>query len=390
MPINKFWLGHLDLNKKVHIYGGGISGLLAAYRFQKEGIDFTLHEKSNRLGGKLQTDLTEHGPVEWAANAIVHSPEVEKLLSDLELTPIAATKGLKKCVYRKGKIQSFPPLSFLELLKVFKNLFRPIPPLSNCSLKEAFTPLLSEEICDEVLTPIFRGVYATGSEDLSATAVIPGLSQFEGLPYHNFFSSKLKNRSPLQSLSFKGGMQEFIDALSKKVRDHCNLNSNTPLQENSLVCTDPHSAAELLKSHPDINNLLNSIESVPIHSSCFVLKDEIKELKGCFGLLFNAKESKNIMGILANHEIFPQREYPKFSYTVISKTKINIDDVPLLTNYKTSLVEQKMFSHSYGLPLYNSNLIKVQKKLDKQEDAAFFGNYTDSISLRKLVELTSS
>jgi oxygen-dependent protoporphyrinogen oxidase len=45
------------------IVGGGITGLTAAYYLQKGiarqslSLDFTLLEASNRLGGKVQTDV---------------------------------------------------------------------------------------------------------------------------------------------------------------------------------------------------------------------------------------------------------------------------------------------------------------------------------------------
>ncbi len=390
MQVSKFWLGHLDLNQKVHIFGGGISGLIAAYHFKKSGVDFILHESSNRLGGKLQTDQTEYGLVEWAANAIVNSPLIEQLFIELEMSPIAAATGLKRCIYRNGKIRSFPAINFFEGVKVFKNLFRSIPLLEKTSLKDAFLPLLGNQLCDEILTPIFRGIYATGSENLIATSVIPDFSEFEGMSYHYFITNKLKNKSPLKSMSFMGGMQELVDRLSYEVKDFCELNSQSKIEVNSLICTDPRNAALLVESLDlELSSILKEIESVDIHSTTCFFEKEIQELKNCFGLLFNESESPNIMGILVNHEIFPQRNYPHFSYTIISKNdSFQVDDIPIIKKYSTNLLKSYSSGHKYGLPLYNSKLTELRNQLDKNSKVAFWGNYTDSISLRKIVEAT--
>jgi protoporphyrinogen oxidase len=52
---------HLDLTKTVHIYGAGIAGLLMAYQLKKKAIPFKIYESEKRVGGKIQTRITEFG-----------------------------------------------------------------------------------------------------------------------------------------------------------------------------------------------------------------------------------------------------------------------------------------------------------------------------------------
>ena len=102
-------IGSIDLYKgPVNIYGGGICGLLFAHYLKKNSIDFVLHEKSSRLGGKISSTQTEYGLVESAANAIYSSEDLLELLDDLKLKPLRATTNLKRYIFRKGKERSFP------------------------------------------------------------------------------------------------------------------------------------------------------------------------------------------------------------------------------------------------------------------------------------------
>jgi oxygen-dependent protoporphyrinogen oxidase len=72
--------------KRIAIIGGGIAGLAAAYELAKQGIDFTLFEAGNRLGGIVETERTggfvmECGPDGW----VTEKPWARELAIELGL-----------------------------------------------------------------------------------------------------------------------------------------------------------------------------------------------------------------------------------------------------------------------------------------------------------------
>jgi phytoene dehydrogenase-like protein len=45
------------MSEKVIVIGAGLAGLSAALTLQEAGIDVQVHESSNRVGGRVSTDL---------------------------------------------------------------------------------------------------------------------------------------------------------------------------------------------------------------------------------------------------------------------------------------------------------------------------------------------
>ena len=71
--------------KKVAIIGAGLSGLTTAFYLKKAGIPFTIFEKSNSIGGVMQTKndgsfLYETGP----NSGVMSHAEMADLFSDLK------------------------------------------------------------------------------------------------------------------------------------------------------------------------------------------------------------------------------------------------------------------------------------------------------------------
>ena len=67
----------------VIIIGGGLSGLLTAYRLKKAGIPFTILEARNRLGGRIFTKISKNeSPVEMGATWF--GPQHENVISLLK------------------------------------------------------------------------------------------------------------------------------------------------------------------------------------------------------------------------------------------------------------------------------------------------------------------
>ena len=79
-------IGKIDpSDKNVTIYGAGFSGLILAYFLKSEGYKITIHEKSNKVGGKIQTKKVEGGLVEKGANALYLNADGLELLNGWDL-----------------------------------------------------------------------------------------------------------------------------------------------------------------------------------------------------------------------------------------------------------------------------------------------------------------
>src|SRR6187549_1165082 len=89
--------------KNVAIWGAGFSGLVLGYYLKDQGYKITIYEKSNKVGGKIQTKKTSAGLVEKGANALYLNNDGLELLKDLKLEPIPATKKLKRLILLNGK-----------------------------------------------------------------------------------------------------------------------------------------------------------------------------------------------------------------------------------------------------------------------------------------------
>src|ERR1700761_8883732 len=70
----------------IAIVGGGIGGLATAYQFARDGVEFTLFEASERLGGIVETVhrdgfVIECGPDSW----VTEKPWARELAVELGL-----------------------------------------------------------------------------------------------------------------------------------------------------------------------------------------------------------------------------------------------------------------------------------------------------------------
>lgn len=85
----------MELNKKIVIIGGGLSGLTLAYLLSKKGISTTVLEASTRLGGRIQTINGAHyTPLELGATwfSDVHHNLLD-LIQELDLVKYPQYSG---------------------------------------------------------------------------------------------------------------------------------------------------------------------------------------------------------------------------------------------------------------------------------------------------------
>src|SRR5215470_7112821 len=195
--------------KRVAIIGGGIAGLSAAYFLEKArrggaGIDWTLFEKSDRLGGVIQTEqrdgyILEAGPDSF----LTAKPDATQLCRDLGIGDQligSNDAGRKTYIVVKGKLVPMPDgLEFMvptrvapmistglfstsTKLRMTTELFRArrrSAQNEDESVAEFVRRHFGQEMVERVAEPLLAGVYGGDVETLSVNAVLPRFVEME-------------------------------------------------------------------------------------------------------------------------------------------------------------------------------------------------------------------
>jgi oxygen-dependent protoporphyrinogen oxidase len=390
--------------KNVSIWGAGFAGLVLGYYLKNEGYRVTIHEKSNKLGGKIQTKKIAGSYVEKGPNALYINADVLELLKDLKLEPLPATKKLKRLLMINGKPKR--PFQFSMLSKMGLKLGKKPPLITDgLSVAEFFRPVLGQENIKRFISPALSGIYASNAEQLHFKSVfneVGSKAQFESYWEFLKYQLKLKKAQPklelTGSVSFEAGMQTLINRLGEVLKNDIKLNSKEPvrLKGNTIICTDALSAAGLLENvRPDFSAELSRIRYQELCSVTVLLKRDLRPLQRSFGVLIPENTGFHSIGILNNKAIFPINSENLLSFTFISKKKMTeeqvLQDIKLLTpDFDPQDVEHFDFNHyDKALPIYDLQRYLSVKKLHqlalKEDHLALFGNYVAGISLREMI-----
>jgi len=367
----------------ITIWGAGFSGLILGYYLKDQGYRITIHEKSNRVGGKIQTKKTGQGLAEKGANALYLNKDGLELLRELQLEPMPATKKLRRLLMINGK-----PKQPFQL-----------------SVAEFFNSLLGEEKIQHYLSPALGGLYATPASQLHFKSLFPQVgkkAQFDS--YWSFIKMMIKEKKSEPkldisgSVSFDGGMQTLINRLAEVLRHDIKLNSKEHfrLKGNTIICTDAISAAELLKdTRPEISSELARIKYNSLSSTTVFTKREIKSLNKAFGVLIPLENNFHSIGVINNKAIFPANNENINSYTFISPMNLDaneiLEDIQGLSHDFSKVDIQLIETTNWekALPVYDLQLYLAVKKLHqllmKETNLAIFGNYVAGISLREMI-----
>lgn len=188
--------------KKVVVIGGGISGLSTAFYLQKKGkenglsLDITLIEKSETLGGKVQTlhrdgFVIEKGPDSFMARKLPIIDLSKELGLEDQLVG-TNPKAKKTYILHNGDLHPMPPglilgipteltpflktglISPLGKARAAMDLFLPRrKESSDESLGNFLQRRLGKEVLDHIAEPLLAGIYAGDTRSLSLKATFP-------------------------------------------------------------------------------------------------------------------------------------------------------------------------------------------------------------------------
>ncbi len=343
--------------KRVVVIGGGISGLSTAYFLKevaaKKGIDldYTLIEKSNRLGGNIITEKIDHFIVEGGPdNFLSQKPWALQLSKKLGLghNIMNTNKDSQTFVLSKGKLHPLPegfvlmiptkimPFLFNRLisirgkLRMALDLIKPkSDPRKDESLGDFVSRRLGKEAVDKIAEPLVAGIHAGKPETMSLKSSFPKFLDMEQ-KYGSLIRAmlaakkmakkapKTEGEKPTMFVTLKDGLFELVDEIVKnldkdsirlettvknieKTKDGTfvvNIEGAKPIKADNIVLTTPaYVSAKLLK---DLDPFLsNNLQQIPYVSTATISlaykKSDLKEpLKG-FGLVIPRTENRKIM-----------------------------------------------------------------------------------------------
>ncbi len=249
--------------KRAVVVGGGITGLVAAYRLKTQAaktslpLDITVLEASPRLGGVLHSTrrdqfLLEGGPDCFLSN----KPRGMELCEELDLANeliSTRTEFRRSFIVRRGKLCPVPegfyllapsqlrPFLSTELLSwrgKWRALLEPLLPSRSPddeSLASFVRRRMGQEVLDWLAQPLLAGIYAADPEKLSLQATFPLFIELEK-KYGSVLLglTKQKDETLLASgaryslfMTFKNGMESLIHRLVERL-DGVSLQTGTP------------------------------------------------------------------------------------------------------------------------------------------------------------------
>ena len=255
-----------DRNRAI-VIGGGITGLAACYRLQREAaqrgipLDVTLLEAGSRVGGVIQTEhrdgfLLEHGPDAFLST----KPAAKSLCEELGIADqfIGTNPKVRRSfVVRNGALHPVPEGFYMMAPGAFKPFLKSplfswhgklrmamelfVPPRGR-DTDEAVAHFVRRRLGTEAFTriaqPMIGGIYTSDAENLSLKATFPRFLEMEKTHGSIIKALRAQKKQAAETnqgtsgpryslfLSFKSGMQTLIDTLTETVSDCIRLGAN--------------------------------------------------------------------------------------------------------------------------------------------------------------------
>lgn len=235
--------------KTVAIIGGGITGLVAAYRLREKGLAATIYEAGDRVGGVVQSVRRDGYLAECGPNTILEtSPKVGELVRELGLEGrrVDSDPAAKnRYVVRGGRPINVPSsaLGFIATpmfssAAKLRLLAEPFIGRAAETTEESVAQFVERRLGHEFLDPIdalVSGIYAGDPEKLSVPQAFPQLhrleQQYGSLIKGQILGAADRERSKeaakpdAPKFSFDEGLQVLTDTLYEKLRPEVRLHS---------------------------------------------------------------------------------------------------------------------------------------------------------------------
>ncbi len=331
------------------VIGGGITGLVAAYRLQQAGIRVTLLEKTARVGGCIRTVkqdgfLMEDGPDSFLARkraARMLCEEIGLKLQETLPQPhrayilrrgslIPLPDGFSGLVPSKlGPLLKTPLLSARGKARLLMDLVIPRRRREEDeSVASFFRRRVGREAYEELIEPLVGGIGGGDPEELSLMAAFPQLQEAERKRGSLLRALKRQSVGQRAFLGIEGGMETLPRALADRLMDvRCNaavtwiervgdahyrviLTSGTALEASRVVVAVPANAAtsmlESLDESLAADLLAYRYGSVDVVHLAYEAGDLSRPLDG-YGYIVPSSAGQRIVACTWSSAKFPRR-----------------------------------------------------------------------------------
>ena len=344
------------MEKDVVIIGAGLTGLTVALLLKNRGLSVAILEKSNRVGGQIQTFhengfVFESGPNTGASA----SEEVINLFNvlqpDCEIE-FARKESESRWIWKNGQFHPLPnglwsgiitPLfTISDKLRILGEPFRKKGKNPDESIAALGARRLGKSFVNYAIDPFLSGVYAGDAETLITRHALPKLYSLEQT-YGSFIGGSIKkscenkrdsrSKTPKGIFSVKGGMENLPKAMQKHIgTENLFLSATgTFVSQNSknrawqIECTQNGKELNFTCRHvittvgayalPPLLPFIpyNEIEKIsnlryaPIVQVAVGVKEREELTFSAFGGLVSSKDKEDFLGILFPFSCFDKR-----------------------------------------------------------------------------------
>lgn len=349
------------MKNNVTIIGAGISGLTTAFLLKKNGLNITVIEAENEVGGTMKSKRINGYLVEAGPNsALETTPLFKQIIDEIGLSnemTYANEASNKRYIFKNGNLYPLPmkPQEFFKCkLWSWRGKFRiMLEPFHGRAKNTTNDPFweetvaqfvrrrLGEEFLDYTINPFVAGVYAGDPEKLGVRSAFPRLYALEekygGLIIGTIKGAKERKKRAEKSkvtakmFSFINGMGTLPIGIANYLGDLVitgarakSIKKDAPgyivefekdgkieniRSEVVVISTPAYIAGELIKGLSDkLEDALKQIYYPPVAEIVFgYRKEQLGIEPDGFGFLIPEKEKRKILGTLWNSTIFPQR-----------------------------------------------------------------------------------
>ena len=393
--------------KNVVILGTGITGLTTAHHLKKEGLDFVLLDKADRVGGVINS-IAENSYIyeEGPNSGVVGNVEVLRLFEDLrgECELEEANENVKKrYILKNGKWEALPsgPISAIKTplftlkdkFRILGEPFRSKGKNPNETLAELVVRRLGQSFLDYAIDPFILGVYAGDPNRLIPRFALPKLYNLEH-KYGSFIGGSIKkSREPKSDeekkvtrnvFSVKGGLSSLIEALRLRIG-----NGNIILGISNLKVepVDQHFVVSFVNKEGvtvrlDTKKVISTIGAHQLDKALPFIKPEtlskitslhyakvievilgFDQWKGmkldAFGGLIPFKEQNDILGVLFMSALFEGRAPKEGALFSIFLGGVRNPEICELPDDKIEAILRREICALMKLDEYNPDLLKI-------------------------------
>ncbi len=331
------------------VVGGGLSGLAAALKRLRAGVDGVLLERDDRPGGVVHTERRDGFLLEAGPNTVRPTPAVLGLVRELRLENelLVSDPTLPRYVDYGGRLLALPSslgsfwstplLSAGGKLRILAEPFRrggPRP--ADESVRDFFARRLGPEVAERIVTPFVGGIFAGDPSRLAVANAFPSLARWERKHGSLFVGAirEARSRRTRSSgprirglLSFRDGLETLpramasalgtgfrprsaVTALSPGPRGWRVSTDSAQLEAREVILAVPAtSAAGLVRQFaPDAADALEGVPHPPLVVLHLAWPDAAlpRPLRG-FGHLVVPDPSRRILGAVWSSSLFAGR-----------------------------------------------------------------------------------